>query len=150
MTYTNFTVCDVAGHVHPIRLSSDPRYPVAMDGRPAGFIRRHPTRDQQEGALPEQIDANFALQCMREIADRVADPNERKTLSQGMAELMDGLTTERHNNEEDAGYVPAASGRTAPKFDVNARRAGMDSALAMDRKDPVLHGYLSRIKTYGY
>jgi len=26
----------------------------------------------------------------------------------------------------------------------------MDSALAMDRKDPRLASYLSRIKTYGY
>jgi hypothetical protein len=158
VTYTNFTVRDVAGHVHPIRLSTDPRYPVAMDGGPAGFLRRRSARDQEPGELPEQIDAEFALQCMREIADRVADPNERKTLSQGMAELIDGLTTESHNNGENPGaeyparpgYVPAASGQTAPKFNVNARRGGMDSALAMDRKDPRLASYLSRIKTFGY
>ena len=158
MTYTNFTIQDCRGVVHPIRLSTDTRG-VAMDGGPPGFMRRpRPARDQHEGALPEQIDADFALQCMREIADRVADPNERKTLSQGMAELIDGLTTESHNNGENPGaeyparpgYVPAASGRTAPKFDANARRAGMDSALAMDRKDPRLASYLSRIKTYGY
>jgi hypothetical protein len=47
--YKNFFVRDVAGHVHPIRLSTDTRG-VAQDGGNAGFMRRRPgARDQ--GAL---------------------------------------------------------------------------------------------------
>jgi hypothetical protein len=60
---------------------------------------------------------------------------------------------------ERVGYVPAA-GKTAAKLDVNSRPRGggaRDAALAMDQaesslaaRDPVLAGYISRIKTYGY
>jgi hypothetical protein len=164
----NFTIRDCAGVVHPIRLSTDSRYPVAMDGGSAGFMSRRPqpARDQEQGGgeLPEQLDSDFALQCMREIVDRVADPEQRKQLSRGMAELMDSMTCETDNGQNTyqprPGFVPNAGGKTSPELDMNRRPRGggaQDAALAMDQaesslaqRDPVLASYISRIKTYGY
>jgi hypothetical protein len=148
--YTNFTIKDCGGDVHEISVPRVDRGLPAMDALPSSLSRRRPTRDQEEGALPEQLDSVFAVRCVKEIADRVTDPTERKKLSEGMAQIMDGLTTEGENNGNAGeypvreGYMPSASGRTVPG------RLSRDAALAMDRKDPVLHGYLSRIRTYGY
>jgi hypothetical protein len=150
VTYTNFTIKDCSGNVHEISVPRVDRGLPAMDELPPSLSRRRPARDQQQAELPEQLDSVFALRCVKEIADRVTDPTERKKLSEGMAQIMDGLTTEGENNDDAGeypvreGYIASTRGRTVQG------KLSRDAALAMDRKDPVLHGYLSRIKTFGY
>jgi hypothetical protein len=136
----SFTIRDVGGVLHSVNLSTDTRYPVAMDGGPAGFNRRRPARDQAD--LPEQIDAEFALKVMREIVDRVPDPDQRKRLSQGMAEVMDSMTPEMENNETTygngddyeprPGFTPSPNvGKASPNL---SKRPSMDSAIAKSRR----------------
>ena len=76
-----FTVTDVGGIKHSIRLSTDPRYPVAMDAAPPGLSRRQPgsgASHDQEGLppLPDQIDDDTAHVMIAEILKRCGDADE--------------------------------------------------------------------------
>jgi len=158
--YKDVIIKDVAGIVRHYRVSTDPRG-IACDGGPAGFNRsfraskdtlgnlpvgtKSMSRDEEGGDLPNEIDATFALRCMKEIVDRVTDVDQRRQLSEGMVQLMDSMTPENDNTGEDAGteypvrpgYVPAASGKTVGKLQMDAalkaRRtlAAQDSAFKM-------------------
>jgi hypothetical protein len=161
--YKEFQLKDAAGIVRTINLSTDPRYPVAMDGGPVNFMRRRPARDEEGGGpdLPDQLDDATALTMISQILKRVADPGVLLGQIARRYEHSDesGMDVETEFPER-VGFVPAAGGMTAAKLDVNSRpRSGgaRDAALAMDQaesslaqRDPVLAGYISRIKTYGY
>src|SRR5437773_11076317 len=71
MAYKEFTIKDAAGVIHPIRYSTDNRYPPALDAAPVG-LRRRAARDQQD------IDCEFALQVLDELLDAIGDTNEFK------------------------------------------------------------------------
>jgi hypothetical protein len=129
----NFTVTDVAGTKHSINLSTDTRYPVAMDGGPRGFLKRpRPARDQEPGELPESIDAATAAEMISQILARCDDPDSVLQQVQQGSERSDESGMDAGTEfPVRQGFVPSASGKTAPKLQMDAaQKARRDQAAA--------------------
>jgi hypothetical protein len=150
MAYKEFTLKDAAGVVRTINLSTDPRYPVAMDG----FNRPRNARDQEMPEAPDRLDPGAAVQAICEILAKVGgDPDA--IMSEVAQNMAGGSQDAAGEYPQRGGYTPAASGATVGRLPKDAGRSlgkapksGFDS-VAMDRRDPVLAGYLNRIRLGG-
>jgi hypothetical protein len=155
------TVVDAGGERHTLNLSSDPRG-IAMDGGASGFnlgfrqpskdtvgrlptSTRRPARDDDPG-VPQQSPRDAAAVMINEILDSCEDPDgvlADVQQARGQSERSDESGMDAGTEyPQRPGYVPSVSGKTAPKLQ-------MDSALAMDKRDPMLAGFLGRIRLGG-
>jgi hypothetical protein len=147
---TAFTIIDAGGIARTVNLSNDTRFPLAMDALPRNMSRRRPARDEEQGEMPESIDAATAVTMIGQILARCDDPDRvLEQVQQGSERSDESAIDAGTEFPVRPGYVPAASGKTRPKLDMNARRASMDAALAMDKQDPRLASYLDRIRLGG-
>jgi hypothetical protein len=140
----------------------------AFDEAPPGFSRngkRPPARDQEPDpdiSGQQQLDPTQAAAAIVQILQNVSDPGSVMATVQ---RELDGGGVGNGNGGSDAetefkvrpGYIPAASGRTAPgalQKDKSAGltrtpKSGFDSGLSMDKADPTLFAHISRIRLAG-
>ena len=113
----NFTIRDVAGITHDVRLSSDPRG-LAYDALPRNMSRRA-ARDQELDDLFSGLDEETAYAVACELLDRFP----------GLKERLDRLPDNGENSGTGADRRRARDAKSA-----GSSLAAQDSALAAKRR----------------
>jgi hypothetical protein len=141
---TDFTIRDVGGVVHRLSLSTDPRYPVAMDALPRNLSRRRLGRDQEEGT--GDPDAPLTPEDAMSIVTGLLSAFEGSDRDEFARHICDIAQSISSGNGDAAAFSIAKPAVRAQ----DRRPPAMDSRNRLAKRDPRLWAMMSRIKTHGY